>query len=144
MLVTQRKRFVSQALGYGRSGRCSTPEQAATLKKKFLVMLCYLKNRKSNLRCTLPFQHWCSLRHTTDTQHTSCYCCGYHWDVQYVFLEFLLLIDANENTSKGIWKKSDSLLLQKLKPVFYFLSISLGTVGWLGVALVLGVSMCTW
>lgn len=83
-------------------------------------MLRYFKNRKSNLRCTLPLQHWCSLRHTTDTQHTLCYCCGYHWDVQYVSLEFLLLIDANEKTSKGIWKKSESLLVQKLKPVFLF------------------------
>lgn len=107
-------------------------------------MLRYFENRKSNLRCTLPLQHWCSLRHTTDTQHTLCYCCGYHWDVQYVSLEFLLLIDATEKTSKGIWKKSESLLAQKLKPVFYFLSISLGTVGWIRVALVLGVSMCTW
>lgn len=99
-------------------------------------MLRYFKNRKSNLRCTLPLQHWCSLKHS---RHTLCYCCGYHWDVQYDSLEFLLLIDANEKTSKGIWKKSESLL-----PVFYFLSISLGTVGWIRVALVLGVSMCTW
>lgn len=83
-------------------------------------MLRYFENRKSNLRCTLPLQHWCSLRHTTDTQHTLCYCCGYHWDVQYVSLEFLLLIDANEKTSKGIWKKSVSPKACFLFFVYFF------------------------